>query len=412
MDPYKTHDVYFDFKHSQFQKSLMGKHHNIKDKRIILFMKHLYLKNIVNGFQISIIVASTIITFFESMKPHIFKNESDKKTQILSICLSTYIAIFTAVYKFLKIDDRKEEIYKMLQIFNEVESTINEKVKELNLIQSSFEDEITFFNKNSMICCNVQNDISNENTHYNNEDYCDDDSENSDDNISNITNKVIDTTNIFLKDNKELCEERRKIVQKYFKKFNELMIAYNNEETEKKIIDAKKQFHTMFSYNEIIYYKGKIVESMLLEKVHAGNRSILEAPLEDYKNHYKMMDIYKNENDYENVSRKIKDTKQIYNEDELLYGTSWMNNLCLYFSNMCHFCLVMNLYLSLAIKRSKFRILKRKYSQDQDENSLEFKCCRCKYLDQCIEHCFKSKNENEEVENKQEDNAIYCCCEC
>ena len=47
MDPYKTHEVYFDFKHSQFQKSLMGKHHNIKDKRIILFMKHLYLKNIV-----------------------------------------------------------------------------------------------------------------------------------------------------------------------------------------------------------------------------------------------------------------------------------------------------------------------------------------------------------------------------
>ena len=53
--------------------------------------------------------------------------------------------------------------------------------------------------------------------HYNNEDYCDDDSENSDDNISNVTNKVIDTTNIFLKDNKELYEERRKIVQKYFK---------------------------------------------------------------------------------------------------------------------------------------------------------------------------------------------------
>ena len=62
MDPYKTHDVYFNFKHSQFQKSLMGKHHNIKDKRIILFI-NICFKNIVNGFQISIIVASTIITF-------------------------------------------------------------------------------------------------------------------------------------------------------------------------------------------------------------------------------------------------------------------------------------------------------------------------------------------------------------
>ena len=112
----------------------------------------------------------------------------------------------------------------------------------------------------------------------------------------------------------------------------------------------------MFSYNEIIYYKGKIVESMLLEKVHQGNRSILEAPLEDYKNHYKMMNIYKKDNDSENVCRLNKNNKQIYNEDELLYGQSWFNNLCLYFSNICHFCLVMNLYLSLAIKRSKFRV--------------------------------------------------------
>ena len=48
MDPYQTHDVFFDFKNSQFLKSLIMKHQNIKDKRIILFMKHVYLKQIVN----------------------------------------------------------------------------------------------------------------------------------------------------------------------------------------------------------------------------------------------------------------------------------------------------------------------------------------------------------------------------
>ena len=131
MDPYQTHDVYFDFKRSQFHKSLTFRHQNVKDKRIILFMKHLYLKKIVNAFQISIIIASTIITFFESMKPHFFRGRSpDRKTQIISISLSTYIAVITAVFKFLKIDDRKEEIYKMLQIFNEVETLINHKIKQ------------------------------------------------------------------------------------------------------------------------------------------------------------------------------------------------------------------------------------------------------------------------------------------
>ena len=98
----KSTNVYFDFKRSQFVKTLTFKHKNVKDKRIILFMKHLYLKKVVNAFQISIIVASTIITFFESMKPHIFQENRDKKTQIISICLSTYIAVITAIFKFLK----------------------------------------------------------------------------------------------------------------------------------------------------------------------------------------------------------------------------------------------------------------------------------------------------------------------
>ena len=60
-------ESYFDFNRSEFIKSLQKTHYNIKDKRIILFMKYVYLKCIITLFQISIIVASTIITFFESM---------------------------------------------------------------------------------------------------------------------------------------------------------------------------------------------------------------------------------------------------------------------------------------------------------------------------------------------------------
>ena len=58
----------YDYKNSTFVKNLNQKFSQIKDKRIILFMKHLFLRRVVNAFQISIIIASTIITFFESLQ--------------------------------------------------------------------------------------------------------------------------------------------------------------------------------------------------------------------------------------------------------------------------------------------------------------------------------------------------------
>ena len=75
----------------------------------------------------------------------------------------------------------------------------------------------------------------------------------------------------------DICETRKNILEKYYTDFQEMYQAYEDENVENRILDAKKQFHSMFSYNEIIYYKGKIVESMLLDKVHVGNRTILEA---------------------------------------------------------------------------------------------------------------------------------------
>ena len=390
MDPYKTSDIYFDFRHSQFQKSLASKHRNIKDKRIILFMKHLYLKKIVNLFQISIILASTIITFFESMKPHIFISRPDRQTQIISICLSTYIAISTAIFKFIKIDDRKEEIYKMLQHFNDIETIINEKIKNLGLIQSHFDDEMLFYNKNHI-----------------------------------LEEQEEEEENYIVQDN-EILMNKKEILQKYYTLFENEILNYNRDKIEEKILNSKKDFHTMFSYNEIIYYKGKIVESMLLEKVHIGNRSILEAPMEEYKNHFRMIEMYKEEKNstqlcheihslQENINRLKESSNQIYNEDEFLYGNSWFNNLCLYFSLSCHFCLVMNLYLSLAIKRSKFRSLKKRFDSENQKNDeeLEFKCCRFRAFDQFVDfwkcqHICCCSNEQNDISN----NTIYYCCEC
>ena len=116
----------------------------------------------------------------------------------------------------------------------------------------------------------------------------------------------------------------------------------------------------------------------------------------------------------DNINRLKQSTNQIYNEDEFLYGNSWFNNFCLYFSLSCHFCLVMNLYLSLAIKRSKFRSLKRRFENEQNskEDALIFKCCRFRAFDQFVEFwgchnwCCCSNKESEST------NTIYYCCEC
>ena len=412
MDPYIANEVYFDFKNSKFVKDLKEKHHNVKDKRIILFMKHVYLKKIVNLFQISIIVASTIITFVESLKPHVFLNAHERQTQIVSICLSTYIGIFTAIFKFIKIDDRKEEIYKILQTFNEIETLVNQKIKQIVLLQSQFEDEMLFYEKNQLC-------------------------------VKHEENKEGDEEENFVV-NSDKCN-KKKIMKRYYNTFHGILKLYEQEEIDKKILDAKKQFHTMFSYNEIIYYKGKIVESMLLERVHMGNRTILEAPMEQYKHHFRMIRKYKEERKELDASsnailldKKIGDLKcksqQIYNEDDYLYSSNWCNNICLYFSNICHFCLVMNLYLSLAIKRSKFRSLKRNYErrgkkkkkeedgeenkEEDDENKemddlIRFLCCRCKAFDwlvkrgQCQNACCCSLPDEESGTT-----VVYYCCDC
>tara|TARA_Y100000816_G_C26083082_1_gene571131 strand:+ start:544 stop:1773 length:1230 start_codon:yes stop_codon:yes gene_type:complete len=409
MDPYKSRAVFFDFKNSHFSQSLKKTHYNVKDKRIILFMKHVYLKKIVNWFQISIILASTIITFCESMKPHIFKVDPERQSQMISICFSTYIAISTAIYKFIKIDDRKEEIYKILQMFNDIESIINCKIKQVIMIHYQFEDEMQFFNKNKIISKKKRVKLPQVDEE---EEYKSDHDENDDTHSEMSSSCFIDT--------------RKQIMQKYYRLFEDILNAYERDEIDKKIYEAKKQFRAIFSYNEIIYYKGKIVESMLLEKVHVSNRNMLEAPIEDYKNHYRLIKLYqkqkkekgktpeeKNELD-ENIERLKQYSNQLYNDDEILYHSTWINNLCLYFSSMCNFCLIMNLYLNLAIKRSKFQSLKKKLDNEGNENTenMEFLCCRFRAFDAfmkkigCSGVCCCSREHNKEIQE------IYYCCDC
>ena len=106
----------------------------IKHIRKTLFLKYAYLRHMTILFQVSVILASTTITFMESLSSHLHVRES--KIKITSIILSTYIAISTSIFKFLKIDDKKEEIYKLMEVFSNHEKIMNSKKDKIKMINS------------------------------------------------------------------------------------------------------------------------------------------------------------------------------------------------------------------------------------------------------------------------------------
>lgn len=445
----------YNYKKSIFMRNLKTKSKDIKDNRVILFMKHKYLKKIVNAFQISVIFASTIVTFFESLQNHIRLGEMEIK--ILAICLSTYIAIFTAIYKFIKIDDKKEEIYKLLQTFNDIENVIMNKIEKINLLQDRFQDEMKINMRSPYILNPVYNKIRREDDeegHHNNnnvdmsgnnstnirttqpnieEGKEDEDEEEEDDKEETehlygkddkITTKKLDrncvsidmdnvykpstmevkhiskdkspTTRATLDDSQnhicrpsspryytrqdkkqklyiDLNENENykvyvKLLKKYETEFQEIVEEYENESVDKRILSANTFFDTLLSYNEIIYYKGKIVESLLLENMHKKNRDLIELPLEtleQYKHEMRQLRMQQHrpgigDDDRREIEERIEEIMQntrrlMHDDNDQTYENNFFNNLCLFFSNFCRFCLIMKLYFSLSSRTRKIR---------------------------------------------------------
>ena len=486
----------YNYKKSVFMRNLKTKSKDIKDNRVILFMKHKYLKKIVNAFQISVIFASTIVTFFESLQNNIRLGEQEIK--ILAICLSTYIAIFTAIYKFIKIDDKKEEIYKLLQTFNDIENVIMNKIEKINLLQDRFLDEMKINMRSPYILNPVYNKISDEDDedddHHNNnntdmsgtkptrikttqptieegeegdeddEDDEEDDKEETehlyskDDKLT--TKKIdkncvsIDMDNVYRPSTMELKPLNKdkipdspkrlddsqnhvcipsspkyytrqdknkklyidlnenenykvyvKLLKKYEAEFQEIVRDYENASVDKRILSANTFFDTLLSYNEIIYYKGKIVESLLLENMHKKNRDLIELPLEtleQYKHEMRQLRMQHHrpgisEDDRHEIEERIEEIMQntrrlMHDDNDQTYENNFFNNLCLFFSNFCRFCLIMKLYFSLSSRTRKIRRhqkdIKGMYdmesydSQFMDNMEKSPSCCK-KYFSDC-----------------------------
>lgn len=91
-----------------------------KNTRNITLLKYHDLAFVINIIQISVIVVSTSITFFETIREQLEIQENNQK--LVSVCLSTYIALIVAISRFLKFDELKEQFSKLSEKWNQ---TIN-----------------------------------------------------------------------------------------------------------------------------------------------------------------------------------------------------------------------------------------------------------------------------------------------
>lgn len=83
-----------------------------KNKALLSF-KYDELTLKVTIIQIIIIIFSTTISFLESLKSHFSLN--DKLFNIITILLSTSVALIMAIYRFLKYEETKENVKKALE---------------------------------------------------------------------------------------------------------------------------------------------------------------------------------------------------------------------------------------------------------------------------------------------------------
>jgi heme/copper-type cytochrome/quinol oxidase subunit 4 len=278
-----------DLSSSRVMKLLGNRMDKIIYIRKTLFLKYAYLRQLTTNFQVSIIIASTIITFLESLNGHIPMTNSH--VQITSIALSTYIAISTSVVKFLKIDDKKEEVYKLMETFSNHEKQIHIKRDKIKFMQSK----------------------------------CDD--------IADLSMNVQD-------------------------EFISIYREIQDENLIEDLYESISRYDSLISYKDKLYYKGKIIENMLLERVHNNNYDYIIS---------------------DNGMSETCDN----DDDQRTYESNCCNNFCLYFAWLCHFCLIMKLYYFLDRKRNKENKSKKERTickvfklQSSQQDDIECGCCR------------------------------------
>ena len=86
-------------------------------KKFLLELKYHELSNIIGWIQITIILASTGITFIQGAEEMLLTMKSYLPT-IVSVVLSTYIGLILSISRFFKLDEQKEEIVNLLGTYS------------------------------------------------------------------------------------------------------------------------------------------------------------------------------------------------------------------------------------------------------------------------------------------------------
>ena len=102
-------------KYEDDKKKIKGQIVKAHNCRLVLYLKYENLSYKISTIQVLVIIASTIITFFETLKEQM--NINNRDLRVISISLSTFIAITLSIARYLKMDESKENIYKFVSFW-------------------------------------------------------------------------------------------------------------------------------------------------------------------------------------------------------------------------------------------------------------------------------------------------------
>jgi hypothetical protein len=112
--------------------------------RLVLYLKYENLSCKISAIQVIVIIASTIITFFESLKTQM--HFSNNQLRVISISLSTFIAMSLSISRYLKMDETKEDIYKLLQNFSIAEKDLK-TLKDKYVTSTQYKDKQEYIHR-------------------------------------------------------------------------------------------------------------------------------------------------------------------------------------------------------------------------------------------------------------------------
>jgi hypothetical protein len=98
---------------SKYEKNLKRLELKFKNNKYILGLKYDNLKIKINVVHISVIIASTLVTFIETLREQL--NLPSDASTLIPILLSTYVALILSLARFFRLDEQKESLSKLFE---------------------------------------------------------------------------------------------------------------------------------------------------------------------------------------------------------------------------------------------------------------------------------------------------------